>query len=91
MENYIPTNMKEFNEYVEKLTDNELIDWAIACNKLHEEGEFVCNSLYKGIYLKISEDMCRIIADELMKRIANFDFDGELYTNRFLSIIYGWE
>jgi hypothetical protein len=23
MENYIPTNMKEFNEYVEKLTDNE--------------------------------------------------------------------
>jgi hypothetical protein len=27
----------------------------------------------------------------LMKRIANFDFDGELYTNRFLSVIYGWE
>jgi hypothetical protein len=94
MENNIPASINEFVNYVEKLTDNELFNWATACNKVREVGVFDCNTIYGQVSLKIRAnsmknpyyiifDMCTIVADELMSRFVNFRFKRDFYVNLY--------
>ena len=100
MENNIPTSISEFANYVEKLSDDELFNWAEACNKMREVGVFDRDSVYGSVSLKIRAnstkkpyyimfDMCMMVADELMTRIANRTFDSVLYTKYCLDDLYG--
>ena len=91
MENNMPTSMNEFATYVENLTDNELFNWAVACNKVREVGGFDRDSIYGHISLKIRAnsdknpyviilDMCMMVADELMSRFVTFKFERNFYS-----------
>ena len=91
MENNMPTSINEFVNYVENLTDNELFNWATACNKVRKIGGFDRNTIYEHVSLKIRANstekpydimfnMCKIVADELMSRFVTFKFERNFYT-----------